>query len=81
MPSEQPCRYFHDGTCRYSRMDRLNAVLGTHGVEYVPSGAGAKSPAFYYCNAGDTYSTTILKVNGRFRVGTFGDLVEHGNYV
>src|SRR5262245_24091321 len=80
MPSDRICRYYHDGQCRYSRMDRIDVVLGTHGVEYVPAGHNAKSPAFYYCNAGDTYATTIIKVRGRFRVGCWGVIVERGNY-
>ncbi len=80
MPSERYCPYFHDGVHRYSRMARIDAVLETHGVEYVPAGKGTRSPAFSYCNTGDTYGTTILCVNDRFRVGCWGDLVERGNY-
>lgn len=74
------CRYYHDGKHRYSRMAAIDKLLGTHGVEFVGAGHNSKSPAFYYCNAGDTYTVTILKVNGRFRIGTWGDIVERGNY-
>jgi hypothetical protein len=63
-----------------TRMQRIDRVLQTHGVEYTPAGRNAKSPAIYYCNAGDTYACTVLKVRGRFRVGCWGDLVERGNY-
>lgn len=80
MPSDRLCGYFHDGQHRYSRMTRIDAVLGTYGVEYIPAGNNTKSPAIHYCNAGDPYATTILKVNGHFRVGCWGDLVERGNY-
>jgi hypothetical protein len=32
----------------------------------------------YYCNAGDTYSTTVLFVGPHLRVGCWGDLIERG---
>lgn len=63
-----------------TRLQRIDKILGTSGVEYIPAGHNSKSPAFYYCNAGDTYATTIMKVNGRFRIGCWGDIVERGNY-
>jgi hypothetical protein len=74
------CSAFYDGRCRYSKLVQIDAALGTFGVEYIHAGGGAKSPAIYYCNTGDTYGTTILKVNGRYRVGCWGDIVERGNY-
>lgn len=61
-------------------MEEIDSILGTHGVEYIPAGHNAKSPAITYCNAGDAYATTILLVNGRFRIGCWGDIVERGNY-
>lgn len=54
--------------------------LGTFGVEYTPAGSNRRSPAITYLNAGDTYESTILYIRGRFRVGTWGDVVERGNY-
>src|SRR3954467_973605 len=63
-----------------TRMQRIDRVLGTHGVETVARGHNGRSPAFAYCNAGDTYAVTIIKVNGRFRIGTYGDIVERGHY-
>ena len=74
------CSHYHDGKHRYSRMAAIDKVLHTYGVEYTPAGHNSKSPAIYYCNAGDPYSTTMLKINGRFRVGCWGDIVERGNY-
>lgn len=74
------CRYYHDGKHRYSRMAAIDKILNTHGVESVQAGHNRKSPAFVYCNAGDTYAVTILKVRGHFRIGTWGDIVERGNY-
>jgi hypothetical protein len=63
-----------------TRMDAIDRVLRTCGVEYQEAGSNRRSPAFYYCNAGDTYATTVLKVRGRFRVGCWGDIVERGRY-
>ena len=74
------CTHYHDGRHRYSRMDAIDGILGTAGVEHVPAGHNQKSPAFLYCNAGDPYTTTVLKVRGQFRVGCWGDLVERGKY-
>ena len=62
------------------RMVALDNVLETCGVEYIARGTNAKSPAITYCNAGDSYATTILRVNGVYRVGCWGDIVERGNY-
>lgn len=61
-------------------MDIIDARLDTHGVEHIPQGHNRKSPAITYCNTGDTYGTTVLYVNGRYRVGSWGDIVERGNY-
>jgi hypothetical protein len=63
-----------------TRLERIDKVLRTYGVEYIPAGRNSKSPAIYYCNAGDSYACTVLKVNGQFRVGCWGDIVERGNY-
>ncbi len=65
-----------DGT----RMERIDMVLGTYGVEYIPEGHNSKSPPIVYCNTGESYGTTILRVNGQFTVGCWGDIVERGNY-
>jgi hypothetical protein len=63
-----------------TRMQAIDKILGTHGVEYTPAGHNSKSPAIEYCNAGDTYATTILKVRGNYRIGCWGDIVERGHY-
>lgn len=63
------------------RLEALNAVMTGYGVEYIPHGHNAKSPAFYYINMGDTYNTTIVRFSdGRYRITTWGDIVERGNY-
>lgn len=61
-------------------MVKIDSILGTHGVERIPRGRNKRSPAITYCNTGDAYGTTVLYVNGRFRIGSWGDLVERGNY-
>jgi hypothetical protein len=74
------CSFFHDGKHRYSKLAAIDRLIGTSGVEYIAPGSNAQSPAFYYCNAGDTYAPTIVKIGGRFRVTTWGDIVEKGSY-
>jgi hypothetical protein len=64
-----------------TRLERIDVILGTHGVEHIAAGFNANSPAIYYCNTGDSYGTTILKIEGeRFRIGNWGDYVERGHY-
>jgi len=46
-----------------------------HGVEAVFCG-GAAWPWLEYINAGDTYATTVCRVDGFFRVACWGDIVE-----
>lgn len=62
------------------RMDRINEMLGTFGIEYIRQGHNQKSPAISYCNTGDPYRTTVMRVNGQFRVGNWGDIIERGHY-
>lgn len=53
----------------------VDVILGTHGVEYLGKRKGNRNHV-YYCNAGDTYATTVLFDGEHLRVGTWGDLVE-----
>lgn len=63
------------------RLHALNAELETYGVEYVQGNGTQRSPSFEYLNAGDTYNTTIIRfTDGRYRVGSWGDIVERGSY-
>ena len=62
------------------KMSMADELCETCGVEYIPHGHNAKSPAIEYCNSGDTYTTTLMFVNGRYRVGCWGDIVERGDY-
>lgn len=75
---EKQC--YHRPNAHERRMCALDAELETCGVEYIERGNGQNSPAIEYLNAGDTYVTTILFVNGRYRIGCLGDIVERGNY-
>jgi hypothetical protein len=57
-------------------------ILGGFGVETIglPDGCfdNCQEPEIYieYVNMGDTYDTTLLKVNGVYRVGDWGSIVE-----
>lgn len=61
-------------------LDRISNVIGGFGHEFIPSGSNAKSPAIHYANMGDTYAATVLFVRGSFQIGSWGDIVERGNY-
>jgi hypothetical protein len=53
----------------------IDAILRTHGVEYL--GRHKRShESVSYCNAGDTYATTVVFVGPVMHVGCWGDLVE-----
>ena len=57
------------------RREAVNELAGMHGVELL--GIHKRSGKYvYYCNAGDTYATTILFQGARMTVGCWGDLVE-----
>jgi hypothetical protein len=62
------------------KMCAIDDITGTYGVEYTRKGSNSKSPAFAYCNTGDSYAATVLLINGRFSVGSWGDIVERGSY-
>ena len=63
------------------RMLALDALIGTHGTEAI-WGSDPLAPVAEYCNAGDTYDTTILYdyTRGRYVLTSWGDWVEaHGD--
>jgi uncharacterized protein with PhoU and TrkA domain len=62
------------------KLEAIDEIIRTCGVEYQSKGRTLRSPAFSYLNAGDTYTVTLVLVNGRYRVTTIGDILEHGNY-
>jgi hypothetical protein len=54
------------------RLTCLNELAGTHGVEAFETRHGWCE----YLNAGDTYSVTLVRYRGRYRVTTWGDIAE-----
>ena len=81
--ADQSNNGFHDSHLIVRAMEgaeRRYVDLGTFGVEYIERGRNQRSPAITYLNAGDTYEWTILYINGQFRVGCWGGIVEKGNY-
>lgn len=67
-------------TTLHDAMQRINDIVNGYGVDYIPQGRNKRSPAIDFVNMGDTYNTTVMFVNGRFRIGSWGDIVERGNY-
>lgn len=59
-----------------------NRLMGGYGVESIglPDGCFDNCQApdvdIQYVNMGDTYATTLLRVNGSYRVGSWGKVVE-----
>lgn len=71
------------GQCHHAPKDRhikreaINEIAEMHGVELL--GIHKRSGEYLeYCNAGDTYTTTILFRGHRLMVGCWGDYVERG---
>jgi len=62
-------------TKRAPILTQIDKILNTYGVEFLgvlKRGGGD----VYYCNAGDTYATTVLFVGDRLVVGCIGDYAE-----
>lgn len=60
---------------RREAREQIDGLIRTCGVECL--GIHKRSgQAVYYCNAGDTYSTTIIFNGLRMYVGCIGDLME-----
>jgi len=57
---------------------RYNRMAGLHGVESFCFPENSPNPAFecLYVNTGETYGTTLLRVNGIYRVGSWGNVME-----
>ena len=55
----------------------IDCILGTSGVEAI-GGEGTSAPPYEYCNAGDTYATTLVykRASDRLFIGNWGDIVE-----
>jgi hypothetical protein len=73
---------YHPMSFQTAKLSIASEIIpATYGVEYQSAGKGKQSPAFEYCNAGDSYRATLMYVSGRgYKVMCWGDLVERGNY-
>lgn len=60
---------------RYSErvLHCLNEVLGMHGVEVITRDGNVVAK---YLNSGDTYTPTLMRINGRFQIASVGDYAE-----
>lgn len=65
---------------RTDALNTINGIIGGCGIERIEPGNNENSPGIRYVNMGDTYAPTVMVVRGRFCVGSWGDIVERGNY-
>lgn len=79
-----PSRYHlnWDDSHPLTALRSINTVMNGFGVEHVARGNNRQSPAFDYVNTGETYATTLVYFpqSESFRVTSWGDIVERGNY-
>lgn len=55
------------------RLHCLDALLGTFGIEAFQTRNGTWVE---YLNTGETYSPTIVRMNGNYRIASWGDIAE-----
>lgn len=55
------------------RLHCLDALLGTFGIEAFQTRNGTWVE---YLNIGETYSPTIVRMNGHYRIASWGDIAE-----
>lgn len=60
---------------RQEARDAIDTVLRTFGVEYLGIHRTSGEDT-YYCNAGDTYATTVVFIGKTMRVACWGDYIE-----
>jgi hypothetical protein len=63
------------------KLKALDMLLDTHGVEWLAfeclrSDYSGSGDGFYYHNTGDTYASTLVFYRRRWRVSSWGDMVE-----
>jgi hypothetical protein len=68
---------WHTEHNRLVARQRIDGVINTHGVEYLGHHKRRHLPV-WYCNAGDTYATTVVFFGPVMRVACWGDYVERG---
>jgi len=71
---------YHPMPMYLAKLSIASEITECHGVESVPEGSNAKSPAFDYVNTGDSYAATLVRIRGNYRISSWGDIVERGNY-
>ena len=64
---------YHAPSTADIRLHCLNALGESSGVEAFELRDGSRC---YYLNTGDTYTATLLRVHGRYRVACWGDIAE-----
>lgn len=70
-------RISHHQLLSHFKRDTIDQLLGTYGIEYLGRNRRTRD-SVYYCNAGETYATTILFHGDNLIVTTMGDYVEAG---
>lgn len=63
---------YHPPTTQDIRMECLNALGDFHGVEAFDTPKGE----CMYLNAGDTYTPTLVRFGGSYRIACWGDIAE-----
>ena len=63
---------YHPPTTQDIRMECLNELGDFSGVEWFDT----KQGGCMYLNAGDTYTPTLVRHNGVYRVASWGDIAE-----
>ena len=75
--SERIRECYHAPATSDVRLHCLNALLGTYGVEAFQTAKGWCE----YLNTGETYTPTIVRFNGNYRIASWGDIAErHGSF-
>ncbi len=68
---------YHSPSTPDVRLHCLDALLETFGVEAFQTRNGTWVE---YLNTGDTYAPTIVRMNGNYRIASWGDIAEtHGS--
>ena len=73
--SEFIAQQYHTPPRRQQKRWIIDRLIGACGVEHLGLHK-RRGNHVYYCNAGDTYATTIIFIGRQLKVGCWGDLVE-----
>lgn len=69
--------FYHPPKLRATKHHCIDQILNTSGVEFLGRDKRSGSDV-YYCNAGDSYATTVVFAGHRLWVGGWADWVEAG---